>query len=277
MAMTWFMTGVGSGLGKATAAAALNREDRVFGLLRSPDAAVAFENSAPGRAIACMGDVTDRAAVFAGIARAEGDDGIDVLMNNAGNVLEGYVEDVDPAAVRAIMEVNLLGPLHAIQAALPGMRRRKRGHIVNISSGGGIVGVPWVGLYSASKFALEGMSEALAAEVGPLGIAVTIVEPGAFRTNLLLRDHVSAQPTTTDYEESAGKTRARISSMGGSEPGDPEKFARALLKLVDAERPPLRIALGEDAIGMALHKAASLRLDVEAGRELGSGLGLPPA
>jgi NAD(P)-dependent dehydrogenase (short-subunit alcohol dehydrogenase family) len=272
----WLITGIGSGLGKAVAAAAIARGDSVVGVLRNRAAAEAFEASAPGRAIPILADVSDRDAMFATVAQAEArTGGIDILVNNAGNSLEGYVEDTDPQAVRALFEVNLLGPLHAIQAILPAMRARGRGRILNISSGGGIVGVPWVGLYSASKFALEGMSEALAKEVGPLGIHVTIVEPGAFRTNLLVREHPRATAASADYERSAGKMRAFISAMGGAEPGDPEKFAQAMLRVADAETPPLRVALGDDAIAMALGKAEAIRDDVEAWRAVGSGLAFP--
>ncbi len=273
MSKNWLITGIGSGLGQALAAAALARGDRVVGVLRHAGLAQAFEASAPGRATAVIADVSDRAAMIAAVATAEAaTGGIDILVNNAGNVLEAYVEEADPDAVRAMFEVNLLGPLHLIQAMLPAMRGRGRGHIVNISSGGGIVGVPWVGLYSASKFALEGMSEALAAEVGPLGIGVTIVEPGAFRTNLLLRDHFRAGSQIPDYERSAGPMRARLSTMGGAEPGDPAKFAQAMLVLADAPHPPLRIALGDDAIAMALGKADAIRRDVEAWQSIGSHL-----
>lgn len=273
MSKIWFITGVGSGLGKAVAAAVLASGDTVFGLLRNPVVAADFEASAPGRAFACIADVTDRAAVFAAVARAEAAGGIDVLLNNAGNALEGYVEFVAPDDVRATMEVNLLGPLHAIQAVLPHMRARRRGRILNISSGGGILGVPWVGLYSATKFALEGMSEALAQEVGPLGIGVTIIEPGAFRTDLLVRDHAKMDGNSEDYDSSGvGKLRQRIGTMGGTEPGDPAKFAQALLKVAAASPAPLRAALGDDAISMALAKADSVRGDIEAWREVGSGL-----
>jgi NAD(P)-dependent dehydrogenase (short-subunit alcohol dehydrogenase family) len=275
--MNWLITGIGSGLGRALAAAAIARGDHVVGILRNAEAGRAFEASAPDRAFAVIADVSDRAAMFAAVATAEARLGtIDILVNNAGNVLESYVEEVDPDAVRAVFEVNLLGALHLIQAVLPAMRARGQGHIVNISSGGGIVGVPWVGLYSASKFALEGMSEALAAEVTALGIAVTIVEPGAFRTNLLLREHPKSVSAIADYERSAGKMRSRLGTMGGTEPGDPAKFAQAMLHLADAADPPLRIALGDDAIMMALGKADAIRRDVEAWREIGSGLAHDP-
>lgn len=271
--MNWLITGVGSGLGEAVATAALARGDTVVGIVRREEAARRFEALAPGRAIAQIADVTDRDAVFAAVQAAENiTGGIDILVNNAGNVLESYVEEADPAAVRALLESNLMGPLNLIQATLPAMRARGRGRILNLSSGGGIVGVPWVGLYSATKFALEGMSEALAKEVGPLGIAVTIVEPGAFRTSLLLRDHVRPPPRIADYDRSVGSIRARLSTLGGTEPGDPEKFATAFLAVVDSDSPPLRVALGDDAIAMALAKSDEIRADVEAWQHIGSGL-----
>jgi NAD(P)-dependent dehydrogenase (short-subunit alcohol dehydrogenase family) len=271
--MNWFITGIGSGLGQALAAAAIERGDCVVGVLRSEQAGRAFESTAAGRALAIIADVSDRAAMFAAVADAENrTGGIDVVVNNAGVVLEAFVEEAEPDRVRAMFDVNLLGALHVIQAVLPAMRGRGRGRIINISSGGGIVGVPWVGLYSASKFALEGMSEALAAEVGPLGIAVTIVEPGAFRTRLLLREQSRSETAIADYDRSVGGTRRRISTMGGTEPGDPARFAQAMLRIADSEAPPMRIALGDDAIAMALGKADAIRRDVEAWRALGSGL-----
>lgn len=271
--MNWLITGVGSGLGEAVAKAALARGDRVCGIVRRQEAALRFEALRPGLATAFLADVTDREAVFAAVQAAQDAmSGVDVLVNNAGNVVESYIEEADPQAARALFECNVIGPLNAIQAVLPGMRARRHGRILNISSGGGIMGVPWVGIYSATKFALEGLSEALAKEVEALGIAVTIVEPGAFRTNLLARDHVRSASAITDYETSAGAWRARLSTMGGTEPGDPEKFAHAFLALVDSKSPPVRAALGDDAIAMALGKAESIRSDVEAWREIGSGL-----
>lgn len=276
MTKTWFITGVGSGLGKATAAAALARGDTVFGLLRDRAAGEAFEASAPGRAVACIADVSDRAAVFAAVEAAEArSGGIDVLVNNAGRVLESFIEEADPQAARDLFEVNLLGPLNCIQAALPHMRGRRRGRIINVSSGGGIVGVPSVGVYSASKFALEGLSEALAAEVGGLGIHVTIVEPGAFRTNLLVTSRTVIASAIPDYEATVGRFRARLSGMGGAEPGDPAKLAQAMLALADADAPPMRLALGDDAIRMVEQKANAMLADIEAWRPLGSGLAFP--
>jgi NAD(P)-dependent dehydrogenase (short-subunit alcohol dehydrogenase family) len=273
MAKTWLITGVGSGLGKATAEAALARGDAVAGIVRKPDAAKAFEAIAPGRARAFLADVSDRDAVFAAVDQTwNAFDGIDIVVNNAGQVLESYVEEAKPDEIRALFEVNLIGPLSVIQAVLPYFRRRRQGRIANFSSGGGILGVPVVGLYSASKFALEGVSEALAQEVGPLGIHVTIVEPGAFRTNLLVTGRTTVETAIEDYEAGAGAFRRMLAEMGGNEPGDPAKLAQAMLKLADTDSPPLRLALGDDAIQMALAKAESIRSDVAAWSAVGTRL-----
>ncbi|MBV9842295.1 MAG: SDR family NAD(P)-dependent oxidoreductase [Sphingomonadaceae bacterium] len=273
MARHWIITGIGSGLGKAMAKAALERGDRVTGLLRNAAAAESFAGAAPGRSSARIVDVTDRSAVFAAIAAAEAAAPIDILVNNAANSFEGWIEEAEPDDLRALLETNLIAPLHVIQAVLPAMRARRHGHIVNISSGGGILGVPWCGPYSATKFALEGLSEALAQEVKAFGIHVTIVEPGAFRTNLLVRDHPKRAGEIDDYEQSdAVKMRDLISAMGGKEHGNPDKFAAAMMTVVDADPPPLRVALGDDAIAMAATKAKQLMRDIEAWSGVGSGL-----
>jgi len=269
----WLVTGAGSGLGQATAAAALARGDRVTGTFRDERAARAFEASAPARAAAVLCDVTERAAIDEAVRRAEALAPVDILVNNAGQVLESWIEDAPADRVRALFEVNLLAPLGFVQAILPAMRGRGRGRIVNISSGGGILGVPGVGMYSASKFAVEGMSEALAQEVGPLGVAVTIVEPGSFRTNLLGRNRTGVASSSDDYQRSAAKLRHRIVSGHGAEPGDPARFGEAMLRVADADPAPLRVALGDDAIAMALAKADSIRADITAWRGVGSGLG----
>lgn len=268
----WLITGAGSGLGKATAEAALARGDRVTGTFRDAEGARAFEESFPGRAVGRVVDVTDRDGVFAAVEATQAEHPLDILVNNAGQVLESYVEEAPPEAVRALFDVNLMGPLAFVQAVLPAMRARGAGRIVNMSSGGGILGVPAVGLYSASKFALEGMSEALAQEVGPLGIGVTIVEPGAFRTNLLGRNRTGVPTAIADYEKSAAALRSRIVGSHGQEPGDPAKFGQAMLAVVDADPAPLRVALGDEGIAMALAKAKAIERDVAAWRDVGSNL-----
>jgi NAD(P)-dependent dehydrogenase (short-subunit alcohol dehydrogenase family) len=273
MTKIWLITGVGSGLGQAMASAALRRGDTVLGIVRKAEAARAFEASVPGRAHAIVADVIDRTLLFKLIEEAIARVGtIDIVVNNVGQVLDSYVEEGEPDAVRALFEVNFIGALNVIQAVLPHFRQRGEGRIFNISSGGGIAAVPSLGFYCATKFALEGLSEALRAEVGPLGIAVTIVEPGAFRTNLLIHSKTSIDREIPDYERSVGKIRRQLDALGGQEPGDPEKLALAMLVLADAEAPPMRAAFGDDAIGMALGKADSIRSDVEAWRSVGSGL-----
>ena len=273
MAKNWLITGIGSGLGRATAEAALARGDTVAGIVRRTEAAEEFQALAPGRAFAFLADVRDREAVFAAVERAwETLGGLDLVVNNAGQVLESYVEEAQPDAIRALFDVNLIGPLSVIQAVLPHFRKAGRGHVVNISSAGGIVGVPAIGLYSATKFALEGMSEALAQEVRPFGLHVTIVEPGSFRTNLLVKGRTAIASAIPEYEEALGAFRQRITQRGGQEPGDPTKLAQAMLVLADAEDPPLRLALGDDAIRMALGKAEAIRQDIENWRAVGSGL-----
>lgn len=273
MAKNWLITGIGSGLGKATAQAALARGDKVAGIVRRPEAAAEFEALAPGRAFAFLADVSDRDAVVAAVGQAwEALRGLDLVINNAGQVLEAYVEEAEAAAIRSLFDVNLIGPLSVIQAVLPYFRKVRCGRIINISSGGGIVGVPAVGLYSASKFALEGLSEALAQEVAPFGIHVTIVEPGAFRTNLLVKGRTTIESKIPEYEQALGAFRQGLVSMGGHEPGDPAKLAQAMLILADAEKPPLRLPLGDDAIRMALGKAKSIQQDIESWRAVGSGL-----
>jgi NAD(P)-dependent dehydrogenase (short-subunit alcohol dehydrogenase family) len=271
--MKWIITGARSGLGRAMAEAALGRGDTVVGVIRGKGSAEDFEKIAPGRSIAAIADVTDRRAVFDVIATAERiTGGVDVLVNCAANALESYIEEAEPGEVRKLFECNLLGPLHAIQAILPYMRARARGHIINVSSMGGVIGVPWVGFYSTTKFALEGMSEALAREVGPLGISVTILEPGGFRTEMLNRQHFEKTPAINDYAEAAGQIRARIKATAGKEAGDPAKLAQAVLKIVASKEPPLRVALGDDAIEAILGKIQQMKEDIEAWRGIGTNL-----
>jgi len=224
--------------------------------------------------VACIADVRDRDAVSACVAHVEAQGGgIDILVNNAGQVLESFIEEVEFDAARNLLDINLLGPLACIQAVLPFMRARGCGKIFNVSSGGGILGVPVVGFYSATKFALEGLSEALAAEVTGLGIQVTIVEPGAFRTNLLVSSRTTIASKIPDYERTAGAFRQRISTMGGKEPGDPARLAEAMLVLADSETLPMRAALGDDARTMARQKADSILKDLADWEAVGTDLG----
>jgi NAD(P)-dependent dehydrogenase (short-subunit alcohol dehydrogenase family) len=247
---TWLITGVSSGFGRALAEAVVARGETVIGTLRRPDQLAAFESLAPGRTLACRLDLTDHARVTAmvhqAIARAGG---VDVVVNNAGYGLVGAVEEVSDAEARHQMETNFFGALAVTQAALPYMRRQRHGHIVNISSLAGIVGTQGMAMYSASKFALEGFSEALAAEVKPLGIKVTIVEPGGFRTSWASAHALARAARVIDeYAPTAGVMRANLDRFDGHQPGDPAKAAAAIIAAVDAPNPPLRLALGPDAV-----------------------------
>ena len=201
----WLITGVSSGFGRALAEAVLAKGDTVAGTVRNEAAKSEFEKLAPGKAVGIRLDVTDQASVRRGVEEAEKKTGgIDVLVNNAGYGLEGAVEEVTLEQIRSQFEVNVFGAVSVIQAALPYMRKRRAGHIVNITSMGGLTAFPGVGIYNGSKFALEGISEALAKEVKPLGIKVIIVAPGSFRTDWAGRSMVHVDGPIADYEATAG-------------------------------------------------------------------------
>ncbi len=259
----WLITGTSSGFGRALAAAALARGDKVAGTLRNQAAIASFEKLAPGRAFGILLDVTDEAKVRAGVAEAEQKTGgIDVLVNNAGYGFEGAIEEASLAQVRAQFDVNVFGAVAMIQAILPHMRKRRNGHIINISSIGGLTGLPGVGVYNGSKFALEGISEALAKEVKPLGIKVTIVEPGAFRTDWAGRSLVRVEKTIDDYESTAGEFRRALAKRNGHQQGDPRKAAAAIILAVEAEHPPLHLLLGPDALQAAGEKLGALQAEI---------------
>ena len=259
----WFITGVSSGLGHALAEQLLEAGNAVSGTFRSAEGKAQFERRAPGRAFGVLLDVTDHERVRSAVAEAEHEAGaIDVLVNNAGYGLEGAIEEVSLAQVRAQFEVNVFGAIAVTQAVLPGMRARRAGHIVNITSMGGLTAFPGVGIYNGSKFALEGISEALAKEVAHLGIKVTIVEPGAFRTDWAGRSMVHAGRPIPDYEESAGVYRRVLEKRNGKQPGDPRKAARAIIAAVEAEQPPLHLLLGQDALQQVGQKLGALEAEI---------------
>jgi len=255
--LRWFITGVSSGLGRALAAAALARGDQVTGTVRSDAARLAFAGIAPGRSTARLLDITDEEAIRATIAATEADGGIDILVNNAGYGLVAGVEEANLAEIRAQFEVNVFGTLAVIQSVLPFMRARRRGRIINISSVSGLVGWPSLGVYSGSKFALEGISETLALEVEPFGIHVMLVEPGGFRTEFATGSRVESARQIDDYDATVGACRRILATHAGHEPGDPAKAAQAILTLADTPNPPLRLLLGRDAITYATQKSAA--------------------
>lgn len=265
---TWLITGCSSGLGAAVAEAALARGDRVMLTARDPDKLAGIADRFPDGARTIALDVTDPASADRAIAAAEHAFGrIDVFVNNAGFGVIGAVEEIAPAEYRRMFETNVFGLIEATRVALPALRR-SRGTIVNLSSNAGIATRAGLGLYSATKFAVEAISEALAQEVRPFGVKVLIVEPGAFRTDFLGRSMTFAGRRMEIYDDTAGAMRRHGAKMSGHQPGDPARAAQVILAAVDAAEAPLRLPLGPDAHRNIQAKLASVAADLDAWREL---------
>ena len=262
---TFFITGVSSGFGRALAEAALADGHTVVGSLRSQADITEFEALKPGFAFGRLLDVTDTAAIAPVIAGVENGVGaIDVLVNNAGYGHEGLLEESTIDDLRRQFEVNVFGPVALIQAVLPYMRQRRAGRILNITSMGGIVTFPGLSVYHGSKFALEGISESLGKEVKSLGIHVTAVEPGGFRTDWAGRSMVRAERSISDYDEIFEPWRQRRLERSGKQPGDPKKAAHVMLQLIASENPPTHLLLGRDAISLVREKLGLLKTEFDA-------------
>jgi NAD(P)-dependent dehydrogenase (short-subunit alcohol dehydrogenase family) len=262
---TWLITGVSSGFGRALAKAALEHGDRVIGTLRNEAQRDEFSRLLPGHSYGVTLDVTAHETVIATIAGVEHEMGaIDVLVNNAGYGHEGTIEESTLEQYRRQFDVNVFGAVSAIQAVLPFMRARHAGHIINITSMGGMVTFPGLGVYHGSKFALEGISETLAKEVVDLGIKVTAVEPGAFRTDWAGRSMVRAEQTLSDYNPLIAPLREARVERNGKQAGDPAKAAEAIVQIVHAENPPLHLPLGPDAASFIRMKIESLQDEMAA-------------
>jgi NAD(P)-dependent dehydrogenase (short-subunit alcohol dehydrogenase family) len=263
MTKTWFITGVSTGLGRALAEAALAQGDVVVGTLRSAGHAAAFRALAPGRAHPMLLDVTDEGAVRAVIDEAERlTGGLDVIVNNAGHGFTGAIEETSLADARALFDVNVFGAMAVIQAALPHLRARGRGHIINVTSVSGLACWNGTALYGASKFALDCIGRTLAQEVGPLGIKVTNVAPGGMRTAFAATAMPGAAPTIADYAGTAHQARPTLLGHHGSEPSDPALVAQAILTVVEAPEPPLLLLLGADSLGYVEREFAMLADDI---------------
>jgi NAD(P)-dependent dehydrogenase (short-subunit alcohol dehydrogenase family) len=248
MTRTWFITGSSAGFGQALAEAALADGDNVVATARRPRTLQALVDAAPGRVLALPLDVTDQQQRKAAVAAAVDRFGaIDVLVNNAGLASVGAVEELDDTDFRQLMDIMFFAPVSLVQAVLPGMRERRSGSIVQISSMGGQLSMPGFGAYCAAKFALEGVSDALAAEVAPHGIRVLIVEPGAFATSFGA-GRTQQSPDSGHYDETVGPQRRAVAGMDGSQPGDPAKAAAAIIEALSRPEPPHRLALGADAV-----------------------------
>jgi NAD(P)-dependent dehydrogenase (short-subunit alcohol dehydrogenase family) len=264
----WFITGCSTGFGRELAKLLLDRGYRVVVTARDPEKIRDLTEGHDERALALKLDVTNPADVAEAVKKAETTFGsIDVLVNNAGYGYLGAIEESEESEVRGMVETNFFGLARMIHAVLPGMRQRRRGSIVNISSIGGLVGFPGVGYYNATKFAVEGLSEALAKEVAPLGIKVLVVEPGAFRTDWAGRSIKKSSEQIQDYEETAGAFRERITGRSGKQEGDPVRAGEAMIKAVESNNTPLRLVLGRMALDTARSKVELLRRDFDAWEE----------
>ena len=259
---TFLVTGVSSGLGRAFAQGALDAGNRVIGTVRRSDDGAAFAAIAPGRAHPLVLDVTDYGAIPAAVGEAESRAGpIDVLVNNAGYGHEGVLEESSIEDLQRQFAVNVFGPVAMMKAVLPGMRARRRGHIVNVTSMGGFITMPGISFYCGSKFALEGISESLGKEVAGFGIRVTALAPGQFRTDWAGRSMDRTPRSIADYDAVMDPLRAARQAKNGHQPGDPSRAAQALLALVEAENPPTRLFLGADALGLVDQKLDAMKAE----------------
>jgi len=273
----WLITGTSSGFGRAIAEAALAAGDTVIATARRPETLDDLVAAHPDRAVATKLDVTDSGDIARVVADAILWYGrIDVLVNNAGHGQVGAVEETTDRELRDLMDVHFFGPAALVRAALPYLRRQGSGAIVQMSSFGGQMSYPGFSAYSATKCALEGLSEALAAEVEPFGVKVLIVEPGAFRTSFSGGSlHQSA--AMPEYAGTVGPTRETITGIDGRQPGDPALAARAILAALDAEKTPLRLVLGNDAVDALIGHLDQVRTEIAEWEKVSRGTDLPAA
>jgi len=263
----WLVTGCSTGFGHALAERILARGWRVVATARGADRVADLVSLAPDRALAVDLNVTDPAQVSAAVAAATERFGrVDVLVNNAGYGYQSSVEEGDEAEIRAEFDANVFGLFAMTRAVLPGMRERRGGAIVNITSVAGLVGFPASGYYAASKHAVEGFSDALAAEVSPLGISVTCIEPGPFRTNWAGRSLKQTASTIADYADTARARMETTSGYSGQQPGDPVRAAEAMIDAVERAHPPRHFVLGKFGIDAVTERLRARLDEIEAQR-----------
>ncbi|MFC3480879.1 SDR family oxidoreductase [Kocuria carniphila] len=279
MSNVWFITGAARGMGIDLAKAALDAGHNVVGTARDA-ARVTQAIGEHENLLALSLDVTQssdsEAAVQAAVERFGS---IDVLVNNAGNFYAGFFEEISDEQMRRQMETNFFGPLNVTRAILPVMRKQRGGHVFTITSAAGIIGQEFCAAYASSKFALEGWMESLRFDLEPFGIHTTIVEPGFFRTELLVEEASTNWPALSidDYKERTAQTIENWKGMNGQQPGDPAKLGAALVTLANLETPPLRFVAGEDVVAGVEEKAQTLLDQVAAHRELSSSMALENA
>lgn len=259
-----FITGVSSGFGRALAQEAIAAGHRVVGTVRSEAARQDFEALARARAVGRVLDVTDFEAIDGVVADVEATVGpVDVLVNNAGYGHGGVMEESPLSEMSRQFNVNVFGAVAMMKAVLPYMRARRRGHILNITSMGGFITMPGITYYCGSKFALEGISEALGKEVRPFGIAVTAVAPGSFRTDRAGRSMIRTPRSIPDYDALFDPIREARKEKSGKQLGDSAKAARAMLAAINSDTPPAHLLLGSDALGLVLEKLSGLADEIK--------------
>ncbi|TGE25353.1 SDR family NAD(P)-dependent oxidoreductase [Hymenobacter aquaticus] len=272
----WFITGVSTGFGAALAELLLEKGDKVAATFRKPEQAEAFTQKAGANGRGFVVEVTDEAQVKQGIADAIQHFGhLDVIVNNAGYGSLGSIEEIDAAEVQRQFEVNVFGPLHVLRAVLPHLRERRSGHVLNITSIGGLKTFPGVGVYNASKFALEAIGESLAQQVAPLGIKVTNIEPSGFRTEWAGSSATYADTSIEDYRSTVGENLKGIQGYSGRQPGDPQRAAQIMYDVVRQENPPLHLPLGKAAVKGAREKFAALVKELESVASIGDSADFP--
>ncbi|MFF5720543.1 oxidoreductase [Streptomyces buecherae] len=272
----WFVTGASRGLGAEITREALDRGHSVIATAREASAVLRAYPQAPDGLLAVNANVTEpeqlTTAVRAGLAEFGR---IDIVVNNAGYGLIGAIEETSDEAARALFDVNVFGVLNTLRATLPTLRAQRTGHVLNIGSVGGFATAPAAGLYGASKFALEGISEALRGELAPLGVRVTIVEPGGFRTDFLSGSSMRVEPASiADYAAGAGPVRRALAEHDGRQPGDPAKAAKAIVDITEVAEPPLRLQLGADAIERVEAKLELVRRELDQWRHVALSTGI---
>jgi NAD(P)-dependent dehydrogenase (short-subunit alcohol dehydrogenase family) len=270
MAKVWFITGASSGFGQELAKAVINSGDQVIATFRKQEQADTFSKQYTNKGRGISMDVTNQAQVSAGVQQALQHFGqIDVLVNNAGHGTVGAIEEFSMEEIRAQMETNFFGAIAVTKAFLPIMRQQGSGHIVQISSVAGFRATAGFGVYNASKFALEGFSEALAQEVAPFGIKVTIVEPGPFRTEFLGTSMKPARQKIREYQETTvGKTYQYTEQQNGKQEGDPVKGAQAIIDYVNRDHKALRLPLGKLPVQAIRNKLAQVEADLKANESI---------
>jgi NADP-dependent 3-hydroxy acid dehydrogenase YdfG len=272
----WFITGASTGFGRLLAEEVLKAGGKVVATARKLDNVADLEARYPQKAMALALDVTDAGQVDSAVTQAFAKFGqVDVLVNNAGYGVAGAIEEVSEAEFMPMFETNVFGLLQVTRAFLPHLRKQRSGHILNLSSIGGVVGGPGIGFYNATKFAVEGISEALAAELAPLGIRVTIIEPGPFRTDFLGRSGVLAATRIADYDNTAGNMRKYFAENDGKQRGDPLRAVHAMMQVVESPEPPLRLLLGASALQRLRSKLSNWEKEIAAWEPVTVGADFP--